>query len=111
MSCHVDRTNDMGKVAKLSAEIRALRDELQSLTPTPLIDDPPPVPDTVDNTDAPTTVPSPDDTDALDPSPFTGAPDPRGLREGQVQVQQSIYLTQLHLAHFEPYLAKNGLRF
>ena len=39
-----DSTNDMGKVAELSAEIRALRSELQP-TPTPPTDDPPPVPD------------------------------------------------------------------
>jgi hypothetical protein len=30
--------------------------------------------DTVDDAEAPPTVPQPDDTDAQDPSPFTGAP-------------------------------------
>ena len=93
-----DSTNDMGKVAKLSADIRALRKALDDAvppghhrmpdgtimkdsdhagpppTPTPPTDDPPPIPDVVDDAEAPATVPPPDDTDALDPSPFTGAP-------------------------------------
>ena len=43
-------------------------------TPTPPTDDPPPIPDVVDDAEAPATVPPPDDTDTLDPSPFTGAP-------------------------------------
>ena len=75
-----DNTNDMAKVAKLSAEIRALRAELKppesptAPTPTPPTDDPPPVPDTVDDAEAPATVPPPDDTDDAFVSPFTGAP-------------------------------------
>eukprot|EP01043_Picozoa_sp_COSAG02_P034735 COSAG02_NODE_2446_length_8839_cov_6.263501_1_plen_203_part_00 len=43
-------------------------------TPTPPTDDPPAVPDTVDDTEAPATVPPPDDTDDPFVSPFTGAP-------------------------------------
>ena len=35
-------------------------------TPTPPTDDPPPIPDVVDDAEAPATVPPPDDTDALD---------------------------------------------
>ena len=73
-----DSTNDMAKVAKLSAEIRALRAELKPpeppTTPTPSTDDPPPVPDTIDDTEAPATVPPPDDTDDSFVSPFTGEP-------------------------------------
>ena len=65
--------------AKLSAEIRALRAQINAdaptaPTPTPPTDDPPPIPDTVDDAEAPATVPPPDDPDALDPGPFTGAP-------------------------------------
>ena len=58
----------------LSTEIRALRTQIDADAPTPPTDDPPPIPDTVDDAEAPATVPPPDDTDAQDPSPFTGAP-------------------------------------
>ena len=87
-----DKTNDMALNAKLSAEIRALRAELREPiqsepddisafdftsvrpTPTPPTDDPPPVPGTVDDAEAPATVPPPDDTDDPFVNPFTGVP-------------------------------------
>ena len=43
-------------------------------TPTPPTDDPSPIPDTVDDAEAPATAPPPDDTDDAFMSPFTGAP-------------------------------------
>ena len=81
---------------ELSAQIRALRKELNDAvppghhrmpdgsimkdsdhtepTPTPPTDDPPPIPDELTgDTEAPSTIPPPD-TDVADPSPFTGAP-------------------------------------
>ena len=87
-----DKTNDMALNAKLSAEIRALRAEIREPiqsepddisaydftsvrpTPTPPTDDPPPVSDTVDDAEAPATVPPPDDTDDPFVNPFTGVP-------------------------------------
>ena len=84
--------NDVQGNLELSAQIRALRTEMREPvqsepddisafdftsvrpTPTPPTDDPSPIPDTVDDAEAPATVPPPDDTDDPFVSPFTGAP-------------------------------------
>ena len=52
-------TNKMSENMALSAEIRALRTQIDAdaPTPTPPTDDPPPIPDTVDDAEAPPTVP------------------------------------------------------
>ena len=98
----------MGKVAKLSAEIRALRSELQPPpTPTPPLSDPP------DDTEAPATVPSVDDPD---PSTFfTGAPG-TGFDGVPAQTQarpkfnQRVYAYVRSLPRGEQSKAMNALR-
>ena len=118
-----DSTNDMAKVAKLSAEIRALRAELKPPepptvpTPTPPTDDPPPVPDTVDDTEAPATVPPPDDTDEPFVSPFTGAPGtgfdgtaPTTSTQSKPKFNQRVYAYISSLPRGEQDKAKRALR-
>ena len=118
-----DSTNDMVKVTKLSAEIRALRAELKppeppaAPTPTPPADDPPPVPDVVDDAEAPATVPPPDDTDEPFVSPFTGAPGtgfdgtaPTTSTQSKPKFNQRVYAYISSLPRGEQKKATNALR-
>ena len=127
-----DKTNDMALNAKLSAEIRALRAELREPiqsepddisafdftsvrpTPTPPTDDPPPVPGTVDDAEAPATVPPPDDIDDPFVSPFTGVPgtgfDGTAAPAPKPAFNQRIYAYIESLPRGEQKKATNALR-
>ena len=105
----------------LSAEIRALRAQIDAdapkPTPTPPTDDPPPIPDTVDDAEAPATVPPPDDTEAQDPSPFTGAPGTgfdgtasTAQAQNRPKFNQRVYAYIESLPRGEKQAARNALR-
>ena len=118
--------------AKLSAEIRALRAKLREPiqsepddisafdftsvrpTPTPPTDDPPPVPGTVDDAEAPATVPPPDDTDDPFVNPFTGVPgtgfDGTAAPAPKPAFNQRIYAYIESLPRGEQKKATNALR-
>ena len=118
--------------AKLSAEIRALRAEIREPiqsepddisaydftsvrpTPTPPTDDPPPVPGTVDDAEAPATVPPPDDIDDPFVSPFTGVPgtgfDGTAAPAPKPAFNQRIYAYIESLPRGEQKKATNALR-
>ena len=67
----VQATVSTTSVPPLAKHVRRMLLHLDANADTGALDT---LPDTVDDAEAPPTVPPPDDTDAQDPSPFTGAP-------------------------------------
>ena len=108
----------------MSAQIHKLRAKLKppapppAPTPTPPVDDPPPIPDEpVGDTEAPSTVPLPDDTNTPDPSPFAGAPGtrfdgaaPTTSTQSEPKFNQRVYAYISSLPRGEQDKAKRALR-